>query len=67
MTVFYDQDEVKVTYGFLHTIEQLPYIQIKHDYLLATVNRKKEFYIQVEKEGETYTLEQTKRWLQIND
>ena len=67
MTVFYDQDEVKVTYGFLHTIEQLPYIQIKYDYLLATVNRKKEFYIQIEKDGETYTLEQTKRWLQIND
>ena len=67
MTVFYDYEEVKVTYGLLHTIEQLPYIQVKHEYVLAEVNRKKEFYIMIEKDGETYTLEQTKRWLQFND
>ncbi len=67
MTVFYDQDEVKVTYGLLHTIDQLPYIQVRHDYVLGTVNRKKTFYIMIEKDGESYTLEQTKRWLQFND
>lgn len=67
MTVFYDQDEVKVTYGLLHTIEQLPYIQVKHDHVLATVNRTKKFYIMIEKDGEIYTLEQTKRWLQFHD
>lgn len=67
ITVFYDQDEVKVTYGLLHSIEQLPYIQVKHDYVLATVNRTKKFYIMIEKDGETYNLEQTKRWLQFND
>ena len=67
MTIFYDLDEVKVTYGLLHTIEQLPYIQVKHDYVVATVNRTKTFYIMIEKDGEIYTLEQTKRWLQFND
>lgn len=67
MTVFYDYDEVKVTYGLLQSIEQLPYIQVKNDYVLAEVNRKKTFYIMIEKDGEAYNLEQTKRWLQFND
>jgi len=67
MTVFYDYEEVKVTYGLLHTIEQLPYIQVRHDYVLAEVNRTKTFYIMIEKDGEIFTLEQTKRWLQFND
>ena len=67
MTVFYDLDEVKVTYGLLHTIDQLPYIQVEHDYVLGTVNRTKKFYIMIEKDGEIYTLDQTKSWLQFHD
>ncbi len=67
MTVFYDYEEVKVTYGLLNTIDQLPYIQVKHDYVLGEVNRKQSFYIMIEKNGERYSLEQTKRWLQFHD
>lgn len=63
MTVYYDYSEVFVTYGQLYKFSQLPYVTVKRNYPLAEL-RRNTFYIQIEKDGKRFNLEETKSWLE---
>lgn len=67
MTVYYDDAEVKVTYGMLGDIEQYPFTLVYPEYILATLKSSNKFFLSVEKNGRMLEKDEVERWLIYND
>lgn len=62
ISVFYE-DDVTVTYGFVDSFTILPYTTIKKGESIGN-KESGDLYIQIEKDGKTFDLEETLSWLQ---
>lgn len=67
MTVYYDSIDLKVTYGFLKDIKQLPYVIVKPRDLVAYMNETEKIYIQIQRGEQILTQEETIMWLEAHD
>ena len=64
VNIYYDAEQLYVSIGFLHELKQLPYVVVQEGDLIGTLNRKKQFYIQLKQNDRVLTYEETLQWLQ---
>ena len=64
VNIYYDAEQLYVSIGFLHELKQLPYVVVQEGDLIGTLNRRKEFYIQLKQNDKVLTYEETLQWLQ---
>ena len=63
-TIYYDAEQLFVSIGYLHELKQLPYVVIQEGDLIGTLDRKKQFYIQLKQNDKILNYEETLQWLQ---